>query len=67
MYLYEEEYKMSENRVVCTCLDVDYDTIKKAIENGAETVDDIMQATEAGTICGACIDEIEEILQELKK
>jgi len=46
---------------------VDYDTIKKAIEAGAETVDDVMQATEAGTICGACIDEIEEILQELKK
>lgn len=58
---------MGENRVICTCLDVDYDTIKKAIEDGAETVDDIMQATEAGTICGACIDEIEEVLQELKK
>lgn len=57
---------MSENRVICICQDIDYDTIVKAIENGAETVDDIMEATGAGTICGACIDEIEEVLQEVK-
>ncbi|WP_346870834.1 MULTISPECIES: (2Fe-2S)-binding protein [unclassified Clostridium] len=58
---------MSENRIVCTCQDVDYNTIKKAIEDGAKTVDDIMEATGAGTVCGGCISEIEEILQELKK
>lgn len=58
---------MSENRIICTCLDIDYNTIKKAIEDGAKTVDDIMEDTSAGTICGACIDEIEEILEELKK
>ncbi|GAA0773027.1 (2Fe-2S)-binding protein [Clostridium subterminale] len=58
---------MSENRIVCTCQDVDYNTIKKAIEDGAQTVDDIMEATGAGTVCGACISEIEEILQEVKK
>lgn len=58
---------MSENRIICTCQDVDYNTIKKAIEDGAKTVDDIMEATGAGTVCGGCISEIEEILQELKK
>ncbi|WP_346934729.1 (2Fe-2S)-binding protein [Clostridium sp.] len=58
---------MSENRIVCTCQDVDYNTIKKAIEDGAKTVDDIMETTGAGTVCGACISEIEEILQEVKK
>ncbi|MBE6060211.1 MAG: (2Fe-2S)-binding protein [Clostridium sulfidigenes] len=58
---------MSENRIVCTCQDVDYNTIKKAIEDGAKTVDDIMEATGAGTVCGGCISEIEEILQEVKK
>lgn len=58
---------MSENRVICPCQDIDYNTIKKAIEDGADTVDDIMEATGAGTICGACIDEIEEVLEEVKK
>lgn len=58
---------MSENRIICTCQDVDYNTIKKAIEDGAKTVDDIMETTGAGTVCGGCISEIEEILQEVKK
>ena len=30
-----------EDRVVCTCLDITYNTIKEAIENGAKTLDDI--------------------------
>lgn len=63
----KEEYIVSENRIICTCQDVDYDTIKKAIQDGAKTVDDIMEATGAGTVCGACIDEIEEIIQEVEE
>ena len=47
-----------EDRVVCSCLDVTYNTIKEAIENGAKTLDDIKDETEAGTICGMCEDEI---------
>ena len=54
-----------EDRVVCTCLDITYNTIKEAIENGAKTLDDIKDETEAGTICGMCEDEIQEILDEL--
>ena len=49
------------------CLDITYNTIKEAIENGAKTLDDIKDETEAGTICGMCEDEIQEILDELVK
>ena len=56
-----------EDRVVCTCLDITYNTIKEAIENGAKTLDDIKDETEAGTICGMCEDEIQETLDELVK
>ena len=42
-------------------------TIKKAIEDGAKTVDDIKEMTEASTGCGGCEDEIQEILDELLK
>ena len=56
-----------EDRVVCSCLDVTYNKIKEAIENGAKTLDDIKDETEAGTICGMCEDEIQEIIDELVK
>ena len=56
---------MSDDRIICACQGIDVATIKKAIAEGAETVDDIMESTGAGTVCGACIDEIAEIIEEL--
>ena len=41
--------------------------LKGALENGAKTLDDIKDETEAGTICGMCEDEIQEIIDELVK
>ena len=57
---------MSDENVICTCMDVTAGAIKDAFENGAHTVEDIQNATGAGTICGACLDEIEHLLGELK-
>ena len=37
---------------------------KKAVENGAKTVEDIKDATEAGTICCGCDCELETTLHE---
>ena len=56
-----------EDRIVCHCMEVSYEIIKKAIEDGAKTVDDIKEMTEASTGCGGCEDEIQEILDELLK
>ena len=56
-----------EDRIVCHCMEVSYETIKKDIEDGAKTVDDIKEMTEASTGCGGCEDEIQEILDELLK
>lgn len=56
-----------EDRIVCHCMDVSYGTIKKAIEEGAKTLDDIKEMTDASTGCGGCEDEIQEILDELVK
>ena len=36
-------------------------------KEGAKTLDDIKEATEAGTICGICEDDIQEVLDELLK
>ena len=56
-----------EDRVVCSCLDVTYKTIKEAIENGDKTLEDIKDENEEGNICGMCEDEIQEIIDELVK
>lgn len=53
---------MAGNRVVCKCKDVDYIGIRKAMIAGARTLDEIKEMTGAGTGCGGCTGEIEEIL-----
>ena len=56
-----------EDRVVCYCKDITYSQIKKAVLEGADTLDKVAEACDgAGTICGACIAEIEEIIAEGK-
>lgn len=56
-----------EDRQICNCMEVSYSTIKKAVEDGAKTLDDIKEMTEASTGCGGCEEEIQEILDELLK
>nr|WP_302600243.1 (2Fe-2S)-binding protein [uncultured Cellulosilyticum sp.] len=53
---------MAGNRIICHCKQVDYITIRKAMIQGARTVEEIKEMTGAGTGCGRCIGEIEQIL-----
>lgn len=53
---------MAGNRTICNCNDVDYITIRKAMIAGARTLEEIKEMTGAGTVCGGCEGEIEEIL-----
>ena len=53
---------MAGNKMVCACKQVDYVTIRKAMTQGARTVEEIKEMTGAGTGCGRCIPEIEKIL-----
>lgn len=53
---------MAGHRIVCHCKQVDYVTIRKAMAQGARTVEEIKEITGAGTGCGRCIPEIEKIL-----
>ena len=53
---------MAGNRVICHCKNVDYITIRKAMIQGARTLDEIKEMTGAATGCGRCADEIEKIL-----
>jgi len=58
-----------EDNIICNCMQVTEHEIVDAIKNKEATnVQDIMDITGAGTGCGSCIDDLEEILKrELKK
>lgn len=51
--------------IICHCNQITYETIKKAIDNGATSVEDITDITDAGNACGYCIETLEEIIEEL--
>lgn len=53
---------MAANKMICHCKQVDYITIRKAMIEGARTVEEIKEKTGAGTVCGGCVGDIEEIL-----
>jgi len=60
-----KETIMSET--VCHCMDIDRDTIVKAIkEQNLTSVEEVQEATTAGTGCGSCVPDIEALLAENK-
>ncbi|MDD3739742.1 MAG: (2Fe-2S)-binding protein [Bacteroidales bacterium] len=59
----------NSERIVCNCMGITEQEIIDAIKNhGCDTVEKVSDKTEAGTGCGGCVDEIEEIIKrELSK
>ena len=54
---------MSET--ICNCMNVDRETIVKAIkENNLTKVEEVQDTTTAGTGCGGCVPDIENILTD---
>ncbi|GHT51128.1 hypothetical protein FACS189440_19700 [Bacteroidia bacterium] len=57
---------MDNNKTICNCMDITRGEIIDAIKaKNLKTIDDVGEATEAGTVCGSCQDDIQEILDEL--
>jgi len=57
-------YNMSE--IICHCFEVSREEIEKAIrERNLKTVEEVGEATNAGTGCGGCQERIQEILDEI--
>lgn len=38
--------------------------IKEAVEAGAVTLEQVQEATGAGTVCGACLENIQHLIDE---
>ncbi|MGI6338499.1 MAG: (2Fe-2S)-binding protein [Bacteroidales bacterium] len=59
---------MEKDVLICNCNEVYKSEIVKAIkEKGLKTVEEVGEETAAGTGCGGCQDDIQEILDELNK
>jgi NAD(P)H-nitrite reductase large subunit len=57
---------MPDDIIICNCNEIYKSTIVKAIrEKGLSTVEQVQEETTAGTVCGSCIEDIENILKEI--
>lgn len=56
---------MKRDDIVCACTGVTVGMIQDVIEAGANSLDEVQEATEAGTVCGSCIEELEHVVQTL--
>lgn len=48
--------------ILCHCRGVNDRKVRKAIDKGARTLEDIAEACDAGTDCGGCLPALAELL-----
>lgn len=53
---------MNLDKVVCECFGITNGMIKEAVENGATTLEEVQNATDAATACGACTDSVQHVI-----
>ncbi len=53
------------DEIICSCLDITRGMIKEAVDNGAKTLEDVQEVNSVGTVCGSCIEEVENLIAEL--
>lgn len=41
--------------------------IKEAVDAGASTLEEVQDATGAGTACGACVDDVRRLVEQFVK
>lgn len=55
---------MNPDKIICYCLSVTNGMIKEAVESGAVTLEQVQEATGAGTVCGSCLENIQHLIDE---
>ncbi|MEE4176339.1 MAG: (2Fe-2S)-binding protein [Bacteroides sp.] len=57
---------MEYDPVICTCLEIKQSEIEKAIrDKHLKTIEEVQNETQAGTVCGACVDDIFLLLEKI--
>ena len=55
---------MDLDKIVCNCLGVTNGMIKDAVDSGATTLEAVQEKTGAGTVCGACLDDVKRLVEQ---
>lgn len=55
---------MDMNKIVCYCSNVTNGMIKEAVDSGASTLEEVQEITNAGTVCGSCIDDVQRLIEQ---
>ena len=58
---------MDFDKVVCYCANVTNGMIKDAVDGGASTLEEVQAETGAGTVCGACIENVQHLVEAFVK
>lgn len=58
---------MNRNKEACHCRNITYGMIENAISNGAMTLQDVQDATNAGKSCGKCMEFLEFLIRDIKE
>ena len=58
---------MNRNKEACHCRNVTYGMIEDAIKNGAETLQEVQDATGAGKGCGKCKEFLNYLRRDIKE
>ena len=53
---------MNMKKVVCNCMNVTNGAIKEAVEVGATTLEEVQEQTGASTVCGACMEDVQRLV-----
>ena len=53
---------MKLDKIVCECMQVTNGMIKDAVANGVSTFEELQESTGAATVCGACADNVQRVL-----
>lgn len=55
-------YNMKMDKVVCHCMSITNGMIKDAVDAGAKTLEDVQEQTGATTVCGACLEDVQRLV-----
>lgn len=54
---------MKMDKVVCDCMNITNGMIKDAVDAGARTLEDVQEQTGASTVCGACLENVQRLVE----
>lgn len=58
---------MDLDKIVCTCQNITNGMIKDAVYDGASTLEEVQEITGAGTVCGACVEDVQHLVDQFVK